>query len=438
MIELQLLQYILDKQCHETFLRIDPEWILDANVKAYYTFISGYKEKSTNLPSKTDFLNLMNNSEIFKDTKTISSDLSIYFIEQLKDKKNKYDFFSEMMDIFSQGADFSYSDMVDEIQSVLLKTEVLNDELVEIDFSEYIRSEEDMITKLPLGLGKFDIVNGGMSSSELFLLGGYRGSGKSVLALNCALRRFQMGKTTAFVSIEMRALEVGARIDSIVTGVPIRAIEKNVFSPEQLKLYYLRKAKFFCKPSEKLQSFLTVLETETDRVQLEKAYRTIPRKDNKFFLYDLPNCTPVNVNFIANKLKKQNALNFMVVDYLNIMKLSEKEVDPLDWKTQVTRSNALKTIARTNDIAIMAPIQVSEEGVIKFSKAIADVADYSIVFNKSKGENAESSNVFNLKTDKIRNGKPVSFSLIMNESNLRVTELDERPSDDTKETRDSS
>ena len=67
---------------------------------------------------------------------------------------------------------------------------------------------------------EFDAINGGFATQELVLLGGRRGSGKSIISLNMALNRFLEGNTVAFFTIEMRYKEVYDRVLSIISEVP--------------------------------------------------------------------------------------------------------------------------------------------------------------------------------------------------------------------------
>ena len=85
---------------------------------------------------------------------------------------------------------------------------------------EFFPSEDDFKI-YPSGLSnEFDAINGGFATQELILLGGRRGSGKSIISLNLALNRFLQGNTVAFFTIEMRYKEVYDRVLSIISGVP--------------------------------------------------------------------------------------------------------------------------------------------------------------------------------------------------------------------------
>src|SRR5688572_1777841 len=69
------------------------------------------------------------------------------------------------------------------------------DELFDVGDIETFPSKENFIIH-PSGLSaEFDATNGGFALSELVLLGGRRGSGKSILSLNAARYRYELGHT---------------------------------------------------------------------------------------------------------------------------------------------------------------------------------------------------------------------------------------------------
>jgi len=413
-IELSILHYILKNQDYMVLLAIDENKLLDTKVKTYFSQLKNYKEKYDKFPSLTDFTVLVNNQNLFKDVKEITSALIPFYLDQLDERYNKYQFFDKLYSVINEEVEFD--ETITQVQELLLDTQKDSGKIEEVDCSQ-IPEQEDFITRIPLGLGKFDEVNGGLAASELVLIGGHRGSGKSILALHTALTRYKLKKSVAFISIEMRASEVRFRLDAMVTGLPAKDIQFNRLDDEQLRTYFLKKANFFCRPDEE---FLELLKKPTiDKSVLTMAYNKLPRKDHKFFLYDLPLCNLSDINYIGAKLKQLHHLNFMVVDYLNIIKMPGV-TDSIDWKVQIARAEGLKTIARSNDIGILSPIQIDEEGKVKFAKAIEDPVDLSLLFSKSKGGNNDTLNLY---TSKIRNGTECKFSLIFNKVNLRVTPL---------------
>ena len=411
MIELTLLKYIINSSDDILLTQLEERQLLDTQCKSYLKHIKEQKTLSDKIITEADLENLVKTPEIFKDIPDISEALVPYYLEQVKERFNKYNFFNSLYDTIQ--SDATFEETVDTVQNILLQTGSQNQTILDIDCSVLRDTTEDFIMRKPLGFGKFDEINGGLGTSELALLGGHRGSGKSVLALHSALQRFKLGDTVAFISIEMRSAEVSFRLDSMATGLPIRQIQFNKIEEENLKQYYLRKAHVFCTGYND-QDFINA----KTKAELIKLYTALPKKENKFFLYDLPACTLTDIAFIAQKLKKLHNLKYLVVDYLNIIKVPGTD-DPISWKVMIQRAEGLKSIARENDIALLSPMQTDEDSKVKFAKAIEDPADLSIIFRKAK-VNEDGSNKFSLITSKIRNGTEVDFTLFMNKENLTI------------------
>jgi hypothetical protein len=419
-IEKSLLYYLLEHTDNMLLTRLDESKFLDNKVKSYIGRIKDYKEKYEIIPSTEEFLCLVNNPQFFEGVKEIGPGIIPFYLDQIDERKSKYTFFNQLYEIVNTNTDYAFEEIVDKVQELLLETNTDNEKIEDIDCSE-IFSEDDVLIRSPLGLGKFDKVNGGLASSELALLGGHRGQGKSILALNTALNRFRMGKTVGFISIEMRASEVRFRLDAMVTGLPVKDIQRNSLTRDQLITYFTRKAKLFCTGTKEFIDRINK-DPNISKSDMAKAYSNLERRETKFFLYDLPTCNLTDINYIVNKLRKIHKLNYLVVDYLNIIKVPSA-TDSIDWKVQLQRSEGLKTIARKNDISLLAPIQISEEGVVKFAKAIEDPVDVSIFFKKTK--NNEASDTLTLYTSKIRNGTECSFNLLFDRSCLRVREFED-------------
>jgi len=413
-IELSILHYILKNQDYMVLLSIDEAKLLDSKIKSYFIKLKEYREKYDDLPTLQDFSALVNNKNLFTDVTEISKSLLPFYLDQIEERHNKYVFFDKLYSIINNEIEFE--ETISQVQDLLLDTQKDSGKVEEIDCSQ-MPEQEDYITRVPLGIGKFDEINGGLAASELALIGGHRGSGKSILALHTALSRYKLKKTVGFISIEMRASEVRFRLDAMVTGLPAKDLQFNRLDNEQLRVYFTKKANFFCIPTPEFIEMLK--EPVVDKSKLTLAYNSLPRKEHKFFLYDMPLCNLSDINYIAAKLKQLHSLNYLVVDYLNIIKMPGV-TDSIDWKVQINRAEGLKTIARANDVGILSPIQIDEEGKVKFAKAIEDPVDLSLLFQKSKGGNNDTLNLY---TSKIRNGTDCKFSLLFNKTNLRISAL---------------
>lgn len=77
-----------------------------------------------------------------------------------------------------------------------------------------------------LGLNNtFDAVLGGVARQELILIGGKRGSGKSITSSNIFINQYENGNSSIYFSIEMTAYEVMERNLSILTGVSLQRLK---------------------------------------------------------------------------------------------------------------------------------------------------------------------------------------------------------------------
>jgi hypothetical protein len=66
----------------------------------------------------------------------------------------------------------------------------------------------------------------GLARSWLVTIGALTGTGKSLIALNLAAEAIRHGETVVFISLEMGRSELGTRLLSIVSGVPVANLEQ--------------------------------------------------------------------------------------------------------------------------------------------------------------------------------------------------------------------
>lgn len=91
--------------------------------------------------------------------------------------------------------------------------------------------EENARMRFHLGLNNtFDAVMGGMAREEYLLIGGKRGSGKSVTGANICVNQYEAGNTSAYFTIEMSGKETLERIMAIHADVPHNGIRKNTLT----------------------------------------------------------------------------------------------------------------------------------------------------------------------------------------------------------------
>lgn len=283
-------------------------------------------------------------------------------------------------------------------------------------------SEKESFVLLPTGLSNdFDSVNGGFALQELILLGGRRGSGKSIITLNALRHRYELGHTVVLFSIEMRYKEQYNRLMAQVSGVPFLSIYKNELSIEDKLRLAAARVKFWYKDTEEARELIRKLKLDLDFKRFDELCPKLKKKDNEFFIIDQIQLDLPKISYYLKYIKdKYPNFSMAAVDYLNIVKIPDR----LNWQSQITISDTFKEYARAHDLTIMSPYQMDADGEARFAKGILDSADKSLIFmpqdqqeqQKAPGETSE----LKVYTAKIRNGVPITVSLYMDWSIVRV------------------
>jgi len=438
---------LLDKQSHDLFSKIQTSYFTGAN-SAIFDKIQSFYKANTKLPSVNEFL-VLRKDQLLQD----------YLENQILDDNNVNDLIgdeflvAQLQDYFIREETISFLDkFVDNLDN-LEKVEIIeefndhlltlnkampyDDELFDVAKLDFF-SEEETYKLYPSGLSaEFDSVNGGFGTQELVLLGGRRGSGKSILTVNMALTRFFSGNTVALFSIEMRYKEVYDRIMSIISGVPFLDIYKNKTSTEQKITMAKAKFKAFYKPSAEVDDLLKTLELTANFKDFDSKLKIIGPEllDNRLFIIDDESLTLNRIDHYCNMFKnKYPDFTLAAVDYLNII----NHEDQKNWQTQIVIADSLKTLARKHDVTILSPYQIDASGEARFAKGILDSADRSFnFFPPPESEDRELESKITVHTTKIRNGRHMSFDVNMNWECVKVDPnmskvVNEKPHNATK------
>ena len=107
-------------------------------------------------------------------------------------------------------------------------TDLIMPQFVEAHFRRQTEPVDAVPTPLPTWNGNCRDEGGGegLARGWYVVVGGGTGHGKSLLALNMAARAMQEGLSPGFLSIEMSTGQLATRLYSILTGVPVRTLER--------------------------------------------------------------------------------------------------------------------------------------------------------------------------------------------------------------------
>jgi len=190
---------------------------------------------------------------------------------------------------------------------------------------DYLHRHKGQFIGVPTGFSQLDKLLGGLQRSDLIVVAGRPGMGKSSLALSIAhnaAKRF--GQRVAIFSLEMSAEQVVQRLVAAETGIEI----------QRLRLGDIR--------DEEWPRFVQA---------------TGILSDTMIFIDDTPAISAMELRTKARRLHAEHGLDLIIVDYLQLMRgdsRSENRVQEISYI-----SGSLKALARELNVPVLALSQLS-------------------------------------------------------------------------------
>lgn len=177
---------------------------------------------------------------------------------------------------------------------------------------------------IPTGLDDLDKrLGGGMYRSDLILVAGRPGNGKSSFLSTIAVNMAEKGKRVGIITLEMESEDYFNRMASQVSGIPVDVLRSGRLSDEQWDAYYAAVA------------YLAELPIQSD---------------------DTPSITPSTLRRKAREMAK-NGLDVMLVDYIGLMEGDGKSENRVNEISQISR--ACKRLAREVKVPVVAAAQLN-------------------------------------------------------------------------------
>lgn len=233
-------------------------------------------------------------------------------------------------------------------------------------------------------------LNGGGHKGELVIIGGRPGDGKSNAGLNWVAFAAQYGYHTVAFSLEMKSLDVTARILAAGAQVKLR----------------------------------TILGHDMDLESSEKVERYI--SDNKGMSLEVVDQPSITVEQIVAHCRSKKKLDLVFVDYAQLLKPSDSK---LERRLQVAHiSRSLKVAALEMNILIVAATQLNRGNVkdgekrapvvsdIGESGAVEQDADVVLLLNRDPDDD----NIVHVIVGKNRNGRKGAIVMPFRGSEARI------------------
>ena len=355
-----------------------------------------------------------------------------FLVFELKNQCSQHLFLDNMTAIADNIIEHDFTSLSEELYKTSLSIRELseNNETVFDPADLAIDISGEISRRLPCGLDKFDQINGGFAMGELILVGGRRGTGKSVFVLNMLKEYFKRYDfSVAFFSIEMPKTDVYNRLLSIISGVSISKMGKGGLDDDDRRQILRSKLHLFHEEGSRqaIEVFKDLQDLDKPVEDIEAALRISPKKDKSFFIIDDPTLSISKIDYYLSLLKQKSRAPLLgcCIDYLNILNDPDSRGSgDSDWQFQNTLAKQLKRIARQHEMITISPYQIDPTGKARLAVAIEDHIDCSLKFLPSKAQ--KDAGILPVFIDKMRNGRDdFEFTMIMDKDNLQLKNPDE-------------
>lgn len=247
------------------------------------------------------------------------------------------------------------------------------------------------IPRIYTGLSNIDERWDGMRPSELIIMGGTRGTGKTALAMQIAGRSAIDGRHVLVFSLEMPARQLAMRVSGAIGRIPVWMAESK--KPEVRGEFYELYSHALVMATSKLKGAPLQIDDQggTHIHQLMGRARRAHRKE------------PVDL---------------VVVDYLQLV-----NGDGSNREQQVAHiSRSLKALAKELNCPVLALSQLNRQGIARESDGIENDADIVLKLHREdvEGQDTVNPGLCEAKTTKLRRGQVGTDLLRANLAHYRL------------------
>ena len=300
---------------------------------------------------------------------------------------------SNVLNKLSEG-EFDTSELIASLSNTLSKTTVSNQKLyhfgknnnMNATVQEILYGEQQRTIKT--GFAGYDAETYGLGVNGLLILGSGTGGGKSALGLQLSINCFRQALNVAIVSLEIGNRQYFTRCLSNLSGVSHSKIRTKTCSEDELD-------------------------------HITTTYKNLVRwgKKNDCRLTIYPPVTDTN---LSNTLLLLKPLGYdvIVLDYIGLFSEGLGGGSDPQWQQYNEMARQAKRFSEVNECLVIMLVQSDENMTIKFSKNMANHADWIWLWSLTK-EN-KMSNEFTIHQVKGRDMPTTSFTVNFDFSIMRI------------------
>ncbi len=192
---------------------------------------------------------------------------------------------------------------------------------------ERLYENKNLITGVPTGFERLDDLTSGLQKSDLIIIAGRPSMGKTAFALNLASHAaVEMGLPVAIFSLEMAKEQLALRMLAADAKVDSQRLRRGLVG-------------------------------ETDWPKLTTAASRL--SEAPIFIDDTPAITVLEMKAKARRLKAENGLELVVLDYLQLMRAGGRKDSREQEISEISRS--LKALAKELNVPVIALSQLNRK-----------------------------------------------------------------------------
>ncbi len=269
-----------------------------------------------------------------------------------------------------------------------------------------LSERDDVLLGIPTGFRQLGKILGGMQRSDLLIIAGRPGMGKTGFLLGVALHAArQHRKRVAVFSLEMSAEQLVGRLVAAETGIDSHRLRRGALRDDEWPLF-----------------------TEaTGRLA-----------DTLIFIDDTPSITPLQLRTKCRRLYAEYGLDLILVDYLQLMSGDYRSENRVQEISYISRQ--LKGLARELNVPVLAAAQLSRAveqrqdkrpmlSDLRESGSIEQDSDIVMFIYRDEyytKEESEKPNIAEIAVSKHRNGPTGKVELFFHTQLAQFRDLEQR------------
>ncbi len=293
-----------------------------------HAYLAGLAEAAPALPNVRDYAQILSDLSVRRGLIRIGEDIVNTAYEAPADNPPKTQIESAEKALYAIAESNKYGEGPLDFAESLRRT---------VDIAEKAQKRGGKISGVATGFADIDSLLGGLQPSDLLILAGRPGMGKSSLALNIAFNAAKLwvedtaageeqprGAPMLFFSLEMAAQQLSARILSEQTEIEMWKIRNGKFSDSEWDKFVLT-----------MQDLSTM----------------------PLYIDDTGGISIAQIAARARRMKREKKIGAVFIDHLQLVSPARRSENRVQELTEITKS--LKVLAKELDVPVIALSQLS-------------------------------------------------------------------------------